>query len=201
MTSRRTLPCKNVASTALLCRYWYCVPRFLSPIPSPISVPDLSPDFGSLAGSPFEFVFRIRFVYHNHNGRFRRRGHRYNMAVQRNSLTRLGNRRLWLVLAIVGGSAVAAVYLIYFAMRGPASDGPNPMVTVEDDSQFWLQQRRPGKPWTERPYPRDQAIALLRAISMAKRWKPDRFCDPWSRLLLQRTIAMCRTGLVQKCRK
>ena len=32
-----------------------------------------------------------------------------------------------------------------------------------------------GKPWTERPYPRDQAIALLRAISMAKRWKPDRF--------------------------
>jgi hypothetical protein len=94
---------------------------------------------------------------------------------QRNSLTRSGKRRFWLIVAIVGGSVVTAVCLACIVLRDSVSDGPDPMATVDADTQFRLQQRRPGEPWTERPFPRDQAIALLQAISTARRWQMSRF--------------------------
>ena len=77
------------------------------------------------------------------------------------------------VLALCGAMLVGWAIMEWRPMSRPP-DRLDLMATVKPDTAFWLEKRIPGTHIMERsPFPRDQAIAVLRAMATAQPWEPN----------------------------
>jgi hypothetical protein len=79
-----------------------------------------------------------------------------------------------LVLAFCGTMLVGWAVMEWRSMsRSP--DRLDLMASVKPDTKFWIYKRMPGtRIFHKHPFPRDQAVAVLQAMSTALPWEPGR---------------------------
>lgn len=78
------------------------------------------------------------------------------------------------VLAAIGGAALVAWLLTAARLASRSQDRLDLTVTVRPDDEFWISQRMPRTHIQNvYPLPRDQALALLRAMATAQPWEPN----------------------------
>lgn len=87
----------------------------------------------------------------------------------------IGGGRLVLIVVVL---ALCGAMLVGWGVMGWRSMSRSPdrldlMASVKPDTEFWLHKRVPGTHrWEIYPFPRDQAVAVLRAMTTSQPWEP-----------------------------
>jgi hypothetical protein len=92
-----------------------------------------------------------------------------------NSKRTSGGRKAPIVVALaLCGAMLFGWAVMEWRSMSRSPDRLDLMATVEPDTEFWLDKRISGKHYWERnPFPRDQAVAVLQAMTTAQSWEPN----------------------------
>ena len=93
-----------------------------------------------------------------------------------------GRKALIVLVLVLFGAMLVGWAVTKWRSVSRSPDRLDLMATVRPDDEFWLNKKVPGTHvWERNLLPRDQAVALLRAMETAQPWEPVDFSYRWSR--------------------